>query len=148
MRLLEWWNIPRRGWVIILTQLAIIITLGSWVYAEYVNNAYFQSYVNSLSPILVPIVSVSFGLASATVATMLYFTMRSVRQRGGVRQAEQNGKRGPAKKIVKRSQVSTVRGERVGTVEMTMMPKLKAGTAGTSLPKRGRALESGDKEDE
>ena len=148
MRLLEWWDIPRRGWIIILAQLAVIITLGSWLYSEYVNNAYFQIYVNSLSPILIPVLSVSFGLTSATVATMLYFTMRNVRHRAGTREVDQNRKRGPAKRTAKRPQVSTVRGVRVGTVETTTMPRLKAVPAGTSLPEHSRALESGDEEDE
>src|SRR5205807_4970102 len=86
IQLLEWWSIPRRGWIIILTELVVIISLGSWVYAEYLSNSYFQSYINSLSPAIVPIISVAFGIASATVATLLYFTMRSIRQREGARE--------------------------------------------------------------
>src|SRR2546422_11373410 len=84
IQMLEWWSIPRRGWIIILGELVVIIGLGGWVYAEYLNNSYFQGYVNSLSPILVPIVSVGFGIASATVATVLYFTMRKVGRKEGL----------------------------------------------------------------
>ncbi len=63
----------------IVAELAAIITPASWVYSEYVNNTYFQSYVNNLPPILLPIVSVGFGITSATIGTLLYFTMRNMR---------------------------------------------------------------------
>lgn len=56
----------------------MIVVLGLWVVSEYLNNAYFQSYVNSLAPIVVPILSVAFGVTSATVATFLYFGMKKV----------------------------------------------------------------------
>src|SRR5437899_11759980 len=104
IQLLEWWDIPRRGWIIILTELAVIIGLGSWVYAEYLSNLYFQSYVNNLSPILVPVVSVGFGIASATVATLLYFTMRNVMKREGVRDEELSTRRGSSTRILKKKQ--------------------------------------------
>ena len=58
--------------------MSIIAILGLWVVSEYLNNAYFQSYVNSLAPIVVPILSVAFGVTSATVATFLYFGMKRV----------------------------------------------------------------------
>src|SRR5947208_17037385 len=77
IQLLEWWSIPRRGWIIILTELAVIIGLSSWVYAEYLSNAYFQSYVNSLSPVVVPSISMWLGIASHTVHTRINFTVGS-----------------------------------------------------------------------
>ncbi len=58
--------------------MSVIAVLGLWVVSEYLNNSYFQSYVNSLAPIVVPILSVAFGVTSATVATFLYFGMRRV----------------------------------------------------------------------
>ena len=80
LALLNWWKIPRRAWVIILSELSVILFLSSWVYLEYLNSPYFQSYVNSLAPIILPIFSVAFGVTSATVATYLYFGMRRVQQ--------------------------------------------------------------------
>ena len=77
---MTWWDIPRRAWLIILSELAIILYLGSWAVSEYLFNAYFQNYVNSLAPILVPIVSVAFGVSSATVATFLYYGMKKFQQ--------------------------------------------------------------------
>jgi hypothetical protein len=106
IQLLQWWNIPRRGWIIILAELAVILTLGGWVYSEYVNNAYFQIYVNSLSPILVPIVSVGIGITSATVATLLYFTMKNIRQRELMKDDGPSRRRGLAKRTTKKPQVS------------------------------------------
>ncbi len=79
----------------------MIIVLGYWVYSTYLNDFYFQSYVNSLSPILVPMVSVAFGVSSATVATFLYFGMRRVRQAQEAEEAPRRKPqpRRPAKKI-------------------------------------------------
>ena len=77
---MTWWNIPRRGWVIILAQMALIVFLGAGFYSEYLNNSYFQTYVNGLAPILIPVLSVTFGISSATVATFLYFGMRRITQ--------------------------------------------------------------------
>ena len=77
---MAWWDIPRRAWLIILSELAIILYLGSWAVSEYLFNAYFQNYVNSLAPILIPIVSVAFGVSSATVATFLYYGMKKFQQ--------------------------------------------------------------------
>lgn len=145
---MEWWNIPRRGWIIILGELAVIITLGSWVYAEYLNNSYFQSYVNSLSPILVSIVSVGFGIASATVATLLYFTMRKVKQRERPGEEEQSRKRGLAKKTIRKPQISPSRSERSAAGGLTAVQRSKLLNAGSLSPKRAASQESRDEEDE
>ncbi len=64
--------------MIILTELAVIMIFGAGFYSEYLSNAYFQTYVNSLAPVLIPVLSVAFGVSSATVATFLYFGMRRV----------------------------------------------------------------------
>ena len=144
---MEWWDIPRRGWIIILTELAVIVGLGGWVYSEYLNNPYFQIYVNSLSPILVPIVSVGFGIASATVATVLYFTMRNITQRGGLKEDELSRTRGPAKKTGKKPQISSSRSEKPVTGGLAAAPKSKP-IAGTSSLRRGTAPASRADEDE
>src|SRR5713226_6786491 len=115
MQLLQWWSIPRRGWIMILAELAVIVTLAGWVYSEYVNNTYFQSYVNNLSPILLPIVSVGFGISSATIATLLYFTMRNVRQRKGLREEDSPRRYVPVRRAVKKPLVPTSRPERALT---------------------------------
>ena len=147
IQLLEWWSIPRRGWIIILTELVVIIGLGSWVYAEYLSNSYFQSYVNSLSPVLVPIISVGFGIASATVATLLYFTMRSIRQREGSREGELSPRRASTKRTVKKPQVSSARSEK-DAVAVATVPRQRASIAGTSSVRRGTAQQRSDEDDQ
>lgn len=80
MKPLNWWKIPPRAWIIIFSELSVIVMLGGWLYSEYLNSPYFQSYVNSLAPIVLPILSVAFGVTSASVATFLYFGMRKVQR--------------------------------------------------------------------
>jgi hypothetical protein len=145
---LQWWNIPRRGWIIILAELAVIVTLAGWVYSEYVNNTYFQTYVNNLSPILLPIVSVGFGVSSATIATLLYFTMRNVRMKEGPREDDLPRKRASAKKTIKKSQVSSSRTEKAVTGALFIGSKARAPLAGSYSPKRGIAQDNENEEDE
>lgn len=76
---LTWWNFPRRAWLIIITELGIIATLSGLLYSTYLNNVYFQTYVDSLSPVLVPALSVAFGISSAAIATYLYLGMKRIR---------------------------------------------------------------------
>ena len=121
----------------------MIIGLGSWVYAEYLSNSYFQSYVNNLSPILVPVVSVGFGIASATVATLLYFTMRNVRKREGVKDEELSTRRGSTKRTVKKPQASSTRSEKA-TGSSIMVPRQRASITGASSVRRGTAQQSSD----
>jgi hypothetical protein len=147
IRLLQWWKIPRRGWIIILGELAVIITLSSWVYSEYVNNTYFQSYVNSLSPILLPIVSVGFGVTSATVATLLYFTMRNIRLRDEPKE-ELSKRRGASKKAIKKPLISSSKAERGFTGGLSSVQKEQASTFGTPGSKRGTGRGGSDEEDE
>src|SRR5947199_1905446 len=63
----------------ILGELAVITSLSVSLYATYLTNIYFQAYVNSLSPILVPLLSVAFGISSASIATYLYLGMKRIR---------------------------------------------------------------------
>jgi len=60
-------------------ELAIITSLSLSLYITYLSNSYFQTYVNSLSPILVPVLSVAFGISSASIATYLYLGMKRIR---------------------------------------------------------------------
>ena len=145
---MQWWSVPRRGWIIILAELAVIVTLASWVYSEYVNNTYFQSYVNGLSPILLPIVSVGFGISSATIATLLYFTMRNVRQREELKDEDLPRKRASTKKTVKKPLVPTSRPERALTGAPAMGSRARLPTTEVSGSKRGTAQDTGNEEDE
>src|SRR5713226_3329551 len=79
MGYLTWWNFPKKAWLIILGELGVITSLTVWLYLTYLNDIYFQSYANSLSPILVPVLSVAFGISSASIATYLYLGMKRIR---------------------------------------------------------------------
>ena len=76
---LTWWNFPKKAWLIIIGELGVITSLSIWVYLTYLNDVYFQTYANGLSPILVPILSVAFGISSASIATYLYLGMKKIR---------------------------------------------------------------------
>ena len=76
---LTWWNFPKKAWLIILVELAVIMSLSVSLYITYLSNVYFQTYVNSISPILVPVLSVAFGISSASIATLLYLGMKRIR---------------------------------------------------------------------
>ena len=124
----------------------MIIGLSSWVYGEYLSNSYFQNYVNGLSPILVPVVSVGFGIASATVATLLYFTMRNVRKREGVKDEEVSTRRGSTKRPLKKPQASSPRSEKAAGATNTT-PRQRASIAGASSVRHGTAQRSSDEDD-
>jgi hypothetical protein len=53
--------------------------LSGWLYSTYLNNVYFQTYVDNLSPVFVPALSVAFGISSASIATYLYLGMKRIR---------------------------------------------------------------------
>lgn len=76
MGYLTWWSFPKKAWLIILGELCVIASLSLSLYATYLNDVYFQSYANSLSPILVPTLSVAFGLSSASIAAYLYIGIK------------------------------------------------------------------------
>jgi hypothetical protein len=126
----------------------VIATLASCVYSEYVNNTYFQSYVNSLSPILLPIVSVGFGITSATIATLLYFTMRNVRRREGPREEDLSRKRVPVKKTLKKPRAQPSKTEKAVTGALALGPRARAPISGSLSPRRGTAQDGGNEEDE
>ncbi len=145
---MQWWSIPRRGWIIILAELAVIVTLAGWVYSEYVNNTYFQIYMNGLSPILLPIVSVGFGISSATIATLLYFTMRNVGQREGLREEDSPRRHVPARRAVKKPMVTFTRTEKKPTTGgLAMGPRARLPVTGVSSSKPGTAQDGGNEED-
>ena len=104
--------------------------------------------MNSLSPILVPIVSVGFGIASATAATVLYFTMRKVGRNERLDGEDSVRRRGPERKSVKKAQFASSRSERGGKAGITMLPRPKPAIAAGSSPKRGALHDSNDDEDE
>jgi hypothetical protein len=145
---LQWWSIPRRGWIIILAELSVIAALAGWVYSEYVNNSYFQTYVNGLSPILLPIVSVGFGITSATIATLLYLTMRNTRQREGVREEDSPRRHASARKTVKKPVITSSRTEKPTMGGPRIGPRARPPVIGVSGSRRGTAQDSEDEEDE
>jgi hypothetical protein len=76
---LTWWNFPKKAWLIIMGELGVITSLSVWLYLTYLNDVYFQSYANGFYPILVPVLSVAFGISSASIATYLYLGMKRIR---------------------------------------------------------------------
>jgi hypothetical protein len=124
----------------------VILSLGGWVYSEYLNNAYFQSYVNSLSPVLVPVVSVGFGLASATVATLLYFTVRNANRNERLRDENLTRRKVPAKKMIRKIQVASPRSEQ-DLGEQGSGPRSKLQPVGSYVPKRGTRERGRDDEE-
>jgi hypothetical protein len=65
--------------MIILVELCGLVVLSGSLVSQYLNNVYFQNYVNGLAPILVPVASVAFGIGSASTATFLYLRMKALR---------------------------------------------------------------------
>lgn len=112
------------------------------------NNTYFQTYVNGLSPILLPIVSVGFGLTSATIATLLYFTMRNIRQKERVREEDSPRRHAPARKRVKKPVITSSRTEKPTMGGPGIGPRARPPVTGVSGSRRGTAQDSGDEEDE
>ena len=78
MGYLTWWNFPKKAWLIILGELSVIASLTVSLYLTYLNDIYFQSYTNSLSPILVPALSIAFGISSASIAAYLYIGIKRI----------------------------------------------------------------------
>jgi hypothetical protein len=126
----------------------VIVSLGSWVYSEYVNNAYFQSYVNSLAPVLVPIVSVGFGITSATIATLLYFTMRNVRQREGLESGDADRTRSQMKETVQKRRPATTRTSRPETSHLATGPRSRFLAATSTSSRREAVPRTSSEEDE
>jgi len=91
---------------------------------------------------------VGFGIASATIATVLYFTMRNIRHREGLKEDELSRTRGSTKKTTKKPQISSSRSEKPVTGGLATVPKPKGLIVGTSSPRRGTAPASRADEDE
>jgi len=70
---------PKRAWFLILAQFTIILFLAASLVSEYLNNIYYQNYINSFSPMLIPVLSIAFGVTSATVAIKLYLGLQKIR---------------------------------------------------------------------
>jgi hypothetical protein len=104
--------------------------------------------VNSLSPILIPIVSVCFGIASATVATMLYFTLRNIRQTRGLEEEDLARKRSATKKTARKQQVASPRNERTSTGGLPLVLRPRALVPRTPGPKPPSTHDSRDEEDQ
>jgi hypothetical protein len=97
---LTWWSFPKKAWLIIIGELAIITSLSISLYITYLTNVFFQEYVNSLSPVFVPVLSVAFGISSASIATYLYLGMKRIRtfQEPGVAVKKRIQQRKPSKR--------------------------------------------------
>jgi hypothetical protein len=103
--------------------MGIIASLAGWLYSTYLNNVYFQIYVDSLSPVLVPVLSVAFGISSASIATYLYLGMKRIRilQEPGVPVK----KRALHRRTTKRPQQPSTLQPKIADLPSTTSAKLK-----------------------
>ena len=146
---LTWWNMPRRAWVIILTELGVIIIFSAGFASEYLNNTYFQNYVNSIVPILIPVISVTFGVCSATVATFLYFGTRRITQTLDTETVAQAKRRTHTRKTVRKiAGVSEQRPVRGASESPMGVPRPRFIAASPSSASQPRESGEGDKESE
>jgi len=120
---LTWWNFPKKAWVIIIGEIGIITALSASLYSTYLNDTYFQTYANSLSPILVPVLSVAFGISSASIATYLYFGTKKIPISQESQMPTKN--RVHQRKASKRSTHSSTSQERVADLPQTTPTKLR-----------------------
>jgi len=87
------WNIPRFVKILILVQSLANLFMGFWIYQEYLNNPFLQSYVNSYfrGIFLAAIILALTGLSTIVVAG-LYARLRGARKKlFGVRSRETGG---------------------------------------------------------
>ena len=82
MNILESLEFPRKAWLIILTQTALILFLTSWLLVEYESNPFMQQYLTNLAPTIAPVLSLAFGVLAAMTATILYVRFRRVKAAG------------------------------------------------------------------
>jgi hypothetical protein len=143
--LLQWWAIPRRAWVIILVELCVIVGLASSVVSVYFSDIYFQAYVNGLAPILVPVVSVGFGIASASTATILYFRVKNL-TRAGETTVEEDAKPRGQKHAARRIAANDTRTGKSVTSEVSQTSRLRPLMPGAS-PARVPAAPAVEKKD-
>jgi hypothetical protein len=90
-----WKSIPGFAKIVMLLQTLVISFLSFWIYQEYLNNAYFQAYVNgSLQASLTGIILVSIG-SFTIVGLVLFGKLRSARRElGGIRSKKRFGSDG------------------------------------------------------
>src|SRR5205807_9170657 len=76
-----WNSIPGFAKILILLQFLVILFMSFWIYQEYVNNVYLQSYVNFnlQGASFTAIVLISIGLFTI-VAVALYAKLQSTRK--------------------------------------------------------------------
>ena|ERR1700756_6044657 len=145
MRLFEWWNIPRRAWIIIMAELSVIIGLSGWVVSEYFNDIYFQGYVNSVAPVLIPVVSVGFGVASASTATVLYFRMKNLSRLREPAMEDEPRQRGQRHAARRTSPADT--GSAMNRGAIAQASRLRPLTPGTSAGSHGSTTLPAEKKD-
>ena len=80
MPFLEWWRIPKTGWLIILTQLSVILFFTGWVYQEAQYNSYFQAYLNSVLPLVTAVLIVALAITAAPTISILRRRIRRTQQ--------------------------------------------------------------------
>jgi hypothetical protein len=144
--LLEWWSIPRKAWIMILAELCVIVGLCGSVVSTYFNDIYFQIYVNSLAPILIPVASLGFGVASASTATVLYFRMKNLSRLGEEAMEEYAKPRGQkhAARRISPTDADTGRNVMASAGQTSVLRPLTPGVAG---PGRGSAISSVEKKE-
>src|SRR2546425_7903636 len=76
-----WKSIPRFAKIIMLLQTLLILFLSFWLYEEYLNNSYFQAYVNGVlqGSIFTAVVLISI-VVFTIVAIVLFLKLRSTRK--------------------------------------------------------------------
>jgi hypothetical protein len=76
-----WKSIPRFAKIIMLLQTLLILFLSFWLYEEYLNNSYFQAYVNGVlqGGAFTAVVLISI-VVFTIVAIVLYMKLRSTRK--------------------------------------------------------------------
>jgi hypothetical protein len=144
VRPLKWWGLPRKAWIIILAELCAIIGLSGSVVSTYFSDIYFQNYVNGLAPILIPVVSVGFGVASASTATVLYFRMKNLSRPGDATIGEDARPRGQ-KHAARR--VALTDDERNVTANIVQTSRLRPLTPGGNSPSRSSTTSSVEKKE-
>jgi hypothetical protein len=97
--------------------------LSGWLYSTYLNNVYFQTYVDSFSPVLVPVLSVAFGISAASMATYLYLGMKRIQT---LREPEAHvKKRAQSRRIPKRLIPASASQPKAANLLQTVPAKLK-----------------------
>jgi hypothetical protein len=91
-----WKGIPRFAKIIMLLQTLVVLFLSFWLYEEYLNNSYFQAYVNGIlqGSVFTAVVLISI-VAFTVVAIVLFLKLRSTRKElEGILSKEKAGSEG------------------------------------------------------